>query len=362
MIEVKNFSPKQLAAFTAMVLSVPIALGILYLVQNWVVALVAFVLILAGSYGLIFFIIQQFIYRKIKLIYKYIYETKASKKQEMYYKYILPQKSIEEVRQDVEAWGEQQRRQIELLKRNEQFRKEFLQNLSHEFKTPVFAIQGYIDTLLQGAMENPGVSERFLKKASKNVDRLVHLIQDLDEISRLERGELKLLRQNFIIQDLVREVFESLSLKAEQHHIFMHIKKGCEQPLNVYADKERIRQVVINLVDNSIKYGKQGGTITASMYSTDGHNVLVEISDDGMGMPARELPRIFERFYRTPEGRSRETTSSGLGLSICKHIIEAHGHSIHVRSTEGVGTTIGFTLNARRVVPEPVEASEAEED
>jgi two-component system phosphate regulon sensor histidine kinase PhoR len=361
-MQVKNFSPKQLAAFTALILSAPISLGILLLERNWVVALVAFALILGGSYALILFIIQQFIYRKIKLIYKYIYETKASKKQEMYYKYVLPQKSIEEVRQDVEAWGEQQRRQIELLQRNESFRKEFLQNLSHEFKTPVFAIQGYIHTLLEGAMENPEVAERFLKKASRNVDRLVHLIQDLDEISRLERGELKLTQQNFIIQDLVREVFESLSLKAEQHHIFMHIKKGCEQPLNVFADKEKIRQVIINLVDNSIKYGREGGSITASMYNTDGHNVLVEISDDGMGIPARDVSRIFERFFRTNVGRSRDVTGSGLGLAICKHIIEAHGHSIHVRSTEGVGTSVGFTLSARKGTPAPAGSPQPEEE
>jgi two-component system phosphate regulon sensor histidine kinase PhoR len=313
-----------------------------------VIALVSFSLIAIGSYFLIFFIIQQFIYRKLKLIYKFIYRTKASKKQEMYYKYILPQKSIDDVREDVEAWGEQQRREIELLKRNESFRKEFLQNLSHEFKTPVFAIQGYIETLLQGAMEDPDVNERFLKKASKNLDRLVHLIQDLDEISRLERGELKLTKQNFVIQDIVREVFESLSLKAAQYQIAFAIKKGCEQPLNIFADKEKIRQVIINLVDNSLKYGKQGGSITASMYNTDGKNILVEISDDGMGIPGDNLPRIFERFYRTPEGRSRDIAGSGLGLSICKHIIEAHGHSIHVRSTEGVGTTIGFTIDGKK--------------
>ncbi|MDB5252354.1 MAG: histidine kinase, partial [Flaviaesturariibacter sp.] len=145
MLQKKNLSPRQLAAFTALVLSIPIALGITVLGHSWTEGLLAFGLILSGSYLLIFFIIQQFIYRKIKLIYKFIYQTKASKKQETYYKYILPQKSIDEVREDVEAWGEQQRRQIELLKRNESFRKEFLQNLSHEFKTPIFAIQGYIE-------------------------------------------------------------------------------------------------------------------------------------------------------------------------------------------------------------------------
>jgi len=348
MLLTKNFSARQLAALTSLILSIPIGLGIFFLQQDWLQAAIAFLMILSGSYLLIFFIIQQFIYRKIKLIYKFIYQTKANKKQEVYYKYILPQKSIDEVRQDVEAWGEQQQKEIELLKENELFRKEFLQNLSHEFKTPVFAIQGYIETLLGGAMNNTEINERFLNKASKNVERLVNLIQDLDEISRLERGELKLTKQNFIIQDLFRDAFESLSIKAEQQHISFAIKKGCEQPLTVFADKEKIRQVIINLIDNSIKYGKQQSNITASMYNTDGKNILVEISDDGIGISEKNLPRIFERFYRTQEGRTRDITGSGLGLAICKHIIEAHGHSIHVRSTEDVGTSIGFTLNSRR--------------
>ncbi|MBD0277075.1 MAG: sensor histidine kinase [Flavisolibacter sp.] len=350
MLNTKNFSPRQLAALTALILSIPISLSILLLQHSWKEALVFFLIIYAGSFLLIFYMIDYFIYRKIKLIYKFIYQTKASKKQEMYYKHILPQKSIDEVREDVEAWARQRSHEIELLKRNETFRKEFLQNLSHEFKTPVFAIQGYVDTLLSGAMESPDINKRFLEKASRNIERLVHLIQNLDEISRLERGELKIHPSNFIIQDLIREVFENLSLKAEQRNIARFIKKGCEAPLMVYADKEKIHQMLTNLVDNAIKYGKQNGNIIASIYNTDGKNILVEISDDGIGIPERHLARIFERFYRTEQGRSRDVTGSGLGLAICKHIIEAHGHSIHVRSTEGVGTTVGFTLNARKEV------------
>ena len=316
--------------------------------HSWLEAVVAFTLVFIGSYLLILYIFQRFIYRKIKLIYKFIYHTKASKKEEMYYKYILPQKSIDEVREDVEAWADQRKKEIELLKKNEQFRKEFLQNLSHEFKTPVFAIQGYVDTLLQGAMENPDVNKRFLEKTGKNVERLVHLIQDLDEISKLERGELRLNKQSFIIQDIIREAFESLSLKAEKRRIFFAMKKGCEQPLHVYADKEKIRQVLVNLIDNSIKYGKTGGQVIASAYNTDGRNILIEISDDGIGISEYNLNRIFERFYRTQEGRSRDVTGSGLGLAICKHIVEAHGHTIHVRSKENVGTTIGFTLDSKK--------------
>ena len=348
MFDAKNLSPKKLAALTALTLSIPISIGIYLLEGKWFIGLAGLVLIFLGSYALIFYIIQKFIYRKIKLIYKFINQTKATRREETYYKYILPQKSIDGVREDVEAWATQRTQEVDMLMRNEVFRKEFLQNLSHEFKTPVFAIQGYIDTLLQGALENPEVNKRFLEKASKNVDRLVNLIQDLDSISKLERGEIKLSKQNFIIQDLVREAFESLSLKAEQHGIDFAIKKGCEKPIAVYADKEKVRQVVINLIDNSIKYGKQEGHIIASMYNTDGNNILVEISDDGIGIQEQYLNRIFERFFRTTGGRSKEVKGSGLGLSISKHIIEAHKHTIHARSKEGLGTTIGFTLDAKK--------------
>ncbi len=348
MFQTKNLSPRKLAALTALILSVPISLGIYLLEGKWKVGLISFGLIFLGSYGLIFTIIQNFIYRKIKLIYKFINQTKATRREETYYKYILPQKSIDEVREDVEEWARQQSREMNVLKRNETYRREFLQNLSHEFKTPVFAIQGYIDTLLSGALENPEVNRRFLEKAGKNAERLANLIQDLDAISKLERGELKLSKQHFIIQQVIREAFESLSIKAEGADIDFSFKKGCEKPMVVWADKEKIQQVVCNLIDNGIKYGKAGGHIVASVYNTDDKNVLVEISDNGIGIPEKYLNRIFERFYRTSGGRSKDVKGSGLGLAICKHIVEAHGHTIHVRSKEDVGTTIGFTLSGRK--------------
>ncbi len=348
MFSTKNISPRQLSVFTALVLSIPISLLIFFVEKSWLWGAGTFVVVFGGSYLLVSFVLERFIYRKIKLIYKFIYQTKATKKEETYYKYLLPQKSIDDVREDVEAWAEENKKEIELLRQNEQFRREFLQNLSHEFKTPVFAIQGYVDTLLSGALANPDVNKKFLEKTANNVARLTNLLNDLDEISSLERGELVLYKQNFVIQDLVKDVFESLSIKAEENNIHGSIKKGCESPLTVFADKEKIRQVLTNLFENSIKYGKKDGHITASMYRTDGKHILVEISDDGIGINERHLPRLFERFYRTDEGRSIDKGGSGLGLSICKHIIEAHGQTIHVRSTEAVGTTVGFTLEARK--------------
>ncbi|WP_068245079.1 sensor histidine kinase [Hydrotalea flava] len=347
MLETKNLSPQQLSALTALFLAIPIGFAF-FLIENVWIGAAAFVLTFIGSYYLIGFVLESFIYRKIKLIYKFIYQTKASKREETYYKYILPQKGIDEVREDVEKWAEQKSAEIELLKQNEAYRKEFLQNLAHEFKTPIFAIQGYVDTLLSGAIENPEVNKKFLENASKNIDRMVNLVEDLDEISKLESGEQPLYKENFIIQDLIREVFEALSIKTAAKQIKTIIKKGCEAPIIVFADKEKIRQVLNNLVVNATKYGKNNGTIIASIYKTDGMHVLVEISDDGIGIAEEHLPRVFERFYRTDRGRSRNVGGTGLGLAICKHIIEAHGQTIHIRSKIDVGTSVGFTLTTKR--------------
>ncbi|HRO46180.1 ATP-binding protein [Agriterribacter sp.] len=348
MLTTKNISPRQLAGFTAFFIALPVAAGIFFLKPLWWVFLLAFAIIMSGSYALILYTLQRFIYRKIKLIYKFIYQTKASKREEFYYKSLLPQKSIDEVSADVEKWAEQKKKEIEVLKANEAFRKEFLQNFSHELKTPIFAIQGYIETLLAGAIENPEVSTKFLSNASKNTTRLVNLLSDLDAITKLESGEQILYKENFVVQDLIREVFDSLSLLAAKRDVKLAIKKGCETPITVFADKEKIRQVFINLTDNAIKYGKSSGNVTASAYITDEKHVLVEVSDDGIGISEEHIPRIAERFYRTDAARSRKEGGSGLGLAICKHIIEAHGQSIHIRSKPDVGTTFGFTLNAKK--------------
>jgi two-component system phosphate regulon sensor histidine kinase PhoR len=348
MLSQKNLSPQQLSALTALVLSVPITLAILIFKPVWWIVLLSFLVIFLGSFGLILFTLQTFIYRKIKLIYKLIYQTKASKREEFYYKNILPQKGIDEVREDVEAWAQQRKIEIEVLQQNEVYRKEFLQNLSHELKTPIFSIQGYVDTLLNGALHNDEVNTKFLQSTARNVDRLVNLVDDLDAISKLESGEQDLYFQNFVIQDLLKDVYDSLEIKTKEKEIRLIIKKGCEVPLTVFADKEKIRQVLINLVDNAIKYGKRNGTVEASFYNVDGKNVLIEISDDGAGIAEEHLPRIFERFYRTDLARSRKVGGSGLGLSICKHIIEAHHQTIHVRSKTDVGTTFGFSLPAKR--------------
>ncbi|MEI2822748.1 MAG: ATP-binding protein [Chitinophagaceae bacterium] len=347
MFSTKNITPKQIALLTALILALPESLLVLAVEKKWLWAIASFIIFFTGSYFLILFVLERFIYRKIKLIYKFINKTKATKREETFYKYVLPQKSIDEVREDVEQWAAENEEQLELLRRTEHFRREFLQNLSHEFKTPVFAIQGYIDILESNAPIDTETQKKYLAKTSKNIERLNHLLADLDEISSLERGELKLSKENFVIQELIKEVFESFSSRADTKNIHLQIKKGCESPLTVFADKQKMRQVFANLIENSIKYGKQNGNITASIYKTDDKQILIEISDDGIGVAEKNIARIFERFFRTEEGRSLDKNGSGLGLAICKHIIEAHGQSIHVRSKLNIGTTIGFTIDAK---------------
>lgn len=344
MFKAKNLSPQKLAGFTALVLSIIMVLGCLVLDMGLRITLIAFFLTFLVSYYLYLYTLQNFIYRKIKLIYKFIYQTKASKREDFFNKNILPLKTIDEVSEDVEKWASQKKEELENLRRNEAFRKEFLLNLSHELKTPIFAVQGYIHTLLDGAIDDPSVNKMFLKNATKNIDRLCRLIDDLDEISKLESGEMTINKELFVIQDLVKDVFDTLSLKANQKDIKFSIKKGCEAPVYVMADKEKIRQVLINLIENSVKYGKPDGQTIASIYNMDGKRVLIEISDSGIGMSEEHLPRVFERFYRTDRARSRDIGGTGLGLAIVKHIVEAHEQTINVRSKLDVGSTFGFTL------------------
>lgn len=348
MINFKNLSPQQLSFFTALILSVPVVIGAWLLRPQLLMVMICFLAFLLACYGLILYTLQRFIYRKIKVIYKFIYQTKATKREETYYKYILPHKSIDEVSQDVEKWAAQRSSEIEVLKQTETYRRDFLQNLAHELKTPIFAIQGYVNTLLDGALEDPEISIRFLEKANRNVERMVSLVNDLDEISRLESGEQPLYKQNFMIKELIKEVFETLSAQADVKKIQLLFKRGTELDVSVFADKEKIQQVLTNLIGNAVKYGIQFGHVMASVYRTDGRHFLIEISDDGMGIPEDNLGRIFERFYRVDSARSRKIGGSGLGLAICKHIIEAHGQSIHVRSKEDVGTTFGFVLEGSR--------------
>ena len=348
MLETKNTSPGNIALVLSLTISFFTGILFSFVSNNYLFivgsSISVYILCLIVSR----FLIEKFIYRKIKLIYKFIHQTKASKREEFYKKSVLPKKTIEEVGEEVLQWADQRKAEMEILEKNEAFRKEFLQNLAHEFKTPVFAIQGYLETLIEGGSESPEIRSKFLNNAYKNTERLINLVSDLDEITSLESGKQEMHYSNFVIQELIIEVFEALVIKSDHKKIRCQIKKGCEQPIAVYADKEKIRQVLINLIENAIKYGNTEGHIEASVYRTDDDKVLVEITDDGIGIAEEHLSRIFERFYRTDYGRSRNIGGTGLGLAICKHIIEAHGETIHVRSKPAVGTTFGFSLFTKK--------------
>ena len=347
MFKEKNLPPKQLAALTALLLSSLIALSIFILFSNAKLCITYFIVSFISIYFLMGELLEYFIYRKIKLIYKLISQTKASKREEAYQKYVLPKKGIDEVRDDVEEWAAQKTKEIQDLQSNEAFRKEFLQNLSHEIKTPIFAIQGYLELLGDGAMDEPVTGKKFVQQAQSNVQRLVQLLSDVDAITNLEINKDPILKQSFIIQDIINEAINNLSVKRIKKNIQFQFKKGSESPIYVFADKNKIYQVIVNILSNATKYGKIDGQITASIYKMEDEKILIEIGDDGIGIDEEHLPRLFERFYRTDDARAREIGGTGLGLAICKHIIEAHGETIHARSKVNVGTTFGFTLASK---------------
>ncbi|GIV35010.1 MAG: two-component sensor histidine kinase [Chitinophagales bacterium] len=296
------------------------------------------------SFVLFFYTLEKFIYRKIKLIYKSIYQQKAPRGAESNGKRDLMNKNIlGEVEQEVAAWASRQTQEIEMLRQMANFRKEFLGNVSHELKTPIFTIQGYLHTLIDGALDDPQVNKNYLIKASENLERLTNIVHDLEVISQIESNTLLLDMSRFDVVRLIREVVEDMQIKARTKSITITLKEGADQPAYVFADRDRIRQVLNNLIANSIRYGIEGGKTTIGVYDMD-ENVLVEVSDNGIGIAQEHLPRLFERFYRVDKSRSRELGGTGLGLSIVKHIIEAHGQTINVRSTPKVGSTFGFTL------------------
>ena len=347
MFKEKNLTPKQLAALTALLLASLIALSIFMLFSNAKLCITYFIVSFFSIYFLMGQLLEYFIYRKIKLIYKLISQTKASKREEAYQKYVLPKKGIDDVRDDVEQWAAQKTKEIQDLQSNEAFRKEFLQNLSHEIKTPIFAIQGYLELLGDGAMDEPDTGKKFVQQAQSNVQRLVQLLSDVDAITNLEINKDPILKQSFIIQDIINEAINNLSVKRMKKNIQFQFKKGSESPIYVFADKNKIYQVMVNILSNATKYGKIDGQITASVYKMEDEKILIEIGDDGIGIDEEHLPRLFERFYRTDDARAREIGGTGLGLAICKHIVEAHGETIHVRSKVNVGTTFGFTLASK---------------
>lgn len=237
---------------------------------------------------------------------------------------------------------EKERKHFENL---DSYRKEYLGNVSHELKTPIFNIQGYIDTLINGGLEDEHINLDYLKRAEKSVDRMINIIDDLETITQLETGDMVLDFEVFDLMNLCKDIFAALELNASRKNIQLELNRKNDRPVLVKADKFRIRQVLVNLISNSIKYGKQDGVTTVT-FTQDGNELVVEVADNGTGIDERHLPRIFERFYRVDKGRSREQGGTGLGLAIVKHIIEAHKKQIRAESSPGKGTKFIFNLDS----------------
>lgn len=340
----KNPTPKQLAFYTALITAlvvfvVVIAINITPSDMDRALNIVFLPILTLGACFLAArYLINEFIYRRIKVIYKKISDAKKSGDQP-----VLGGDTLEDVEKEVDNWEVNKNKEIATLKELEEYRRNYIGNVSHELKTPIFNIQGFLHTLIDGGINDPSVNMAYLQKAARNVERLNSIVEDLDTISRLEGGTLTLDLQVFDIQTLVNEVFEDMELKAKEKNIKLSFKEGANHGYRVRADKGQIRQVLSNLIGNSIKYGKQNGQSKISFYDMD-KIVLIEVSDNGIGIARHHLKHVFDRFYRVDKSRSRSVGGTGLGLSIVKHIVEAHNQSVHVRSTEGVGSTLGFTL------------------
>lgn len=303
-------------------------------------ALIPFVAIV---YVFSFFIVQirveRFIYRRVKKIYDDLTILESSN---MTTGPITT--DMKTLTEEIDKFARDKKIEIETLKVREQYRKEFIGNVSHELKTPLFTVQGYILTLLDGAMNDKHLREKYLERASKAIERLGYIINDLDMITKLEVGDLSLNLEVFDMIELIRNVFDMLEMKAAKKAITLTFDTDYFKPVKVYADKERMQQVIINLIVNSIKYGRENGTTEVSVENLIKNKVIVRVTDNGEGIEKKHLSRLFERFYRVDKSGSRKEGGSGLGLSIVKHIIEAHKEKIYVESEFGVGSEFSFTL------------------
>ncbi len=346
----KNPTPQHIAVFIALYITVFTLIAWVLLAMahyrdmlSWALMLLLLsVTAFSTAYLVTIYYLRKYIYRKIKVIYKTIHKQKLQPQEKS--KVIdVRVNIIDEVEKQVAEWAEKQQEEIDQYKAWAEYRRNFIGDISHELKTPIFNIQGYLHTLLDGAIHDESVNMMFMTKAAKNLERLHTIVEDLEAISRLESGQLALEMQAFDIKKLCEEVFEELEIKAAQRDITLEFKDGASQSFRVLADRESIRQVLTNLLNNSIKYGIEKGRTKVGFYDMD-KNVLIEVADNGIGIPKRHLDHVFDRFYRVDKSRSREAGGSGLGLSIVKHIIEAHKQTINVRSAPELGSTFGFTL------------------
>lgn len=302
------------------------------------------IILLTGIFSfLVFYLLfKRFIYNRLRILYRTIRKGKLNHEEP--FKMTMKGDIIETAENDSKVWSEDRNKEFTLLKEQDKFRREFIGNLAHELKTPIFSIQGYVLTLLEGGLEDEKVNRMFLERASKAIDRMTNILDDLDELTKLEVNDLKMDLRPFDIRELAKEVMDSLEMRAAEKHIKLRFSKDYNKEIMVKADRGKIAQVFTNLISNSISYGNENGETLIRFFEVD-DIVSVEISDNGPGIEPNEIPRLFERFYRVEKSRNRNEGGFGLGLSIVKHIMDSHHQTISVRSTIGIGSTFTFSLD-----------------
>jgi two-component system phosphate regulon sensor histidine kinase PhoR len=306
---------------------------------SWPIVLSFLICILTFSFFVIQYRVEHFIYRRVKKIYDDVslLESTSFRNQPI-------TTDMATLTKQVKKFATDKKMEIETLKVREEYRREFLGNVSHELKTPLFTVQGYLSTLLDGAMNDKNIRKKYLERAEKGVERLIYIVEDLDMISKLETGDLNLELSRFNIVELIQNVFDLLEMNADKKNIILMFDRKYTKPIKVFADQEKIQQVLTNLVMNSIKYGKENGTTEVTIEDLVNDKIIVRFRDNGEGIEQQFIPRLFERFFRVDKSGARSEGGSGLGLSIVKHIIEAHGEKIYVESEFGKGSEFSFTL------------------
>ena len=340
-------SPKNLATWISGGIFITFLFFGFALVFEWIPVSYLTVLLVGVGFSVFVFFVVKYVFRtyieeKIIPIYRVIRKSGVKNQDEQ--KRSIGSNPIDEIYHEVDDWAQTKNSEIELLKANEKFRQEFIGNVSHELKTPIFNIQGYILTLLEGGLDDPEINHLYLVKAEKSIDRMIQVVKDLEYISRVESGELELVRDDFDLSKLIDEVFDMHEMTAKKNKIKLMPAYRTDQAFIVNADRKRILQVLSNLVINGINYSSGKGYVKIDILDMERH-FLIEVADNGLGIPVDDQKRIFERFYRVDKSRSREEGGTGLGLSIAKHFVEAHGQTINIQSEVGRGTAFTFTLN-----------------
>ena len=337
----KTYSFAFISALYLTVLAAIIAAAsyFLYTQLGVFITIVAAIALFVCSFFIIQYRVEYFIYRRVRKIYDDVSLLDIGDLQRQ-----SVTTDMETLSKSVQKFAEGKRIEIQNLTERDSFRRDFLGNVAHELKTPLFTVQGYILTLIEGASEDKEIREKYLDRANKGTERLVAIVKDLDMIAKLETDGLKMNLQPFNILELIQNVFDLFEMKAKKRNITLTFDQIYEFPLFVLGDAERIEQVLINLVVNSIKYGKVNGITSIGIDSYNEHKFIIKVSDNGEGVKQEHLSRLFERFYRVDQSRSREQGGSGLGLSIVKHLIEAHNETILLKSTYGEGSEFSFTL------------------